>query len=153
MRRRRCIGNLGDVDWLNYGGKFVFLDGERLQIEIVEEPFRGDQRWEVYTIDAPRLRLSIDGKVDGEGRILARLVDESGNAPFWDPAAVARTCGLPLAALIELLTSDDPMARADGYLAVWAMWGVHLADTPLRLTRRQVMDRYRHLRAAGRRAA
>ena len=71
----RCVANLGDVNWLDYGGCIVYTDDH---MELIEEAIEDGETelWTVWHIDIDRLKL-----VDGH------LVDLSYEAD-WGAASV-----------------------------------------------------------------
>ena len=134
------VANLGDVDWFEHGGIFVYRDKTGIydpEIEILHEISLG-----------PRL---IDRFVAEKCYFTNGILSDNQyhlDYPVWfasDLESISSFYGYDIETLIKYLCSDDPIERALGYLAVYYYWGIdNLGGDRLELTPFETINRYRH---------
>ena len=140
------IGNIGDVNWLEYGGTLIFQDGDRLEATHVdpwmidagevEDEYDPNMKWEVFNYTLDKMQIQ-DGK----------LVDEYGHDDWWTDeetlASIASFVGQEVEELKQSFTSDDPMELAWAYEAIGMHHGfIELDPYPQMLTREEMKNRF-----------
>jgi hypothetical protein len=158
----KCIGHIGDVDPIAYGGGFVYIDEtgvyppELTYFEPAEDSDwkkNGEQsKLQEYRIilDAPRFKTLTDkGKREciGTEELPA---NQRGNTWCWysewyveDLVSVADTCGTRAFSLLRNLMSRNPMRRAFAYEYLISYFGVHEFDSdPRTLTEDEAYARF-----------
>lgn len=136
-------GNLGDANPLEHGGMFVFEDTTGKydpEMEVLTEPECEGGTYEVHRFSMTRCTW--------ENGVLSDNPFHKDH-PAWfasDIEDVARSCGYPAEDLIDCLTSDNIMARADGYRDLIGHWGCGEFDQyPLTLTEEEANVRYANI--------
>ena len=138
-----CIANLGDVNPIDHGGLFVFVDKTGAyppEVECLEEPQESEaQVWIVY-----RFVLEPCTYING-------ILSDNPYHPEI-PALFARdyrlrdmaeAVGLSAADFAYLFCSDDAVTRARAWREVGLAWGFdELDDCPLNLSRQETWGRY-----------
>lgn len=134
------VMNLGDINPIEHGGKFVLRDKTGRyapEMEVVEKVYHRKNEWQVW-----RFCLEPHTYINGVLSDNPYHPEE----PVWyadDIEEVAETFDIEGAELIALLCSDDPEGRARGYEY---LWGYHSSDNfdsyPLELDREEVEERY-----------
>lgn len=157
----QLVANLGDCDPLNHGGLFVYVDRtgvyapECVKLErITSDEISGPaERWEAHrftlepcTYDSATDTLS-DNPFHPElaawfannaARRIARPQDGEGLKD------IASFIGMEKSELIELFTSDDPIKRAQAWIAVGDFHGfIELDNYPETYTRKDIYRLYR----------
>jgi hypothetical protein len=139
-RQLRLLANLGDVNFEEYGGTLVF---ERENGEAFAEHYDADERT-VWSYDLDRYKHH-------GGYLVPEACDESWPHPvhMYEPwfakklSGIAATVGMSKRDLETLLTSKDPVKRADGYDAVASTYGYAEFDQdPLKISKRDAKRRY-----------
>ena len=134
----RIIANLGDVDPIEYGGAFVFVDENEVadpQIEFWQEPPEDDESepWRIYRWDIPKCSIGDQG-----------LSNSPYNHPAWFAETlpnIAECCDFP--DIADALCSDDILRRASAYLAIGRYHGErNFDDPPLELDRKGIEAHY-----------
>jgi len=123
----RMVANLGDVNPIEYGGMFVYIDRRKHyepEIEVLAV-LNNDQSlsWEIY-----RTTLEPHTYIDGV------LSDNKFHPefPVWYADKihdVAQTVGMEDLELINLLCSQIPVERAHAYIAIADNFGWHEFDS------------------------
>ena len=119
----RLVANLGDVNPIDHGGFFVFVntdpdyDPEVEVLEVDGEDWEDERKWTVYRFSIERCTY-IDGV----------LSDNSFHPdhPAWfadDIESIAKSSGETAEELIGRLCSEDPVERALGYREIYGYWG------------------------------
>jgi hypothetical protein len=150
----RYVANLGDVNPVDYGGQFLFVDQTGVydpELEILESPDRDDapEGWTVYRVILDRCHEVWDEESDahyvGDNKFHPDHGAWFGSAQ--DLKSVASSMDIEVAELRRLLCSADPKERAHGYLALIGYYGAHEFDQyPLQFTKRsEVNKRYRNV--------
>lgn len=122
QRGERIVGSVGDVNWPSYsGGPIVKDEVGNYALEWIEPPEETERRFTVYRVDLDRESL-----------------------PGWiNAVAVMQGEGGP-SVLRRRWRSRDPKTRASARWMVGSYYGWNDLDSyPLRLTRRQIEERYR----------
>jgi hypothetical protein len=135
-----CIANIGDVNPIDHGGKFVLVDKTGAyapEMEVLEKEYNQRNSWMVWRfIMEPH--TYIDGVLSDNPHHPAM--------PVWyadDIASVATTCGITPDELIANLCSADPRQRAEGYYCLFTCLSADNFDSyPLTLDREEVQERY-----------
>ena len=163
---RKFLINLGDASPMQHGGFFVFRDGDREYVEALQEPDddamkaagwdedNDKLRWEVVTIEIPRMQLVFPDETGDTEEIRRRtyldieLRDKHGNladASFHDALeGTASTCGQWIMRYLHEICSDDPALRARVYQDIFDCYSSVLDTDRQELTRAEVKRRYRH---------
>jgi len=147
------IANLGDANFLNYGGRLVFpgvSEGDEFYMEAILEPpedcEEDEETWTVYRFDLERFQVVEKGNH-------LYLVPEKWEAPWphalsrydeWfhqDLKAVAESQGTTVQELRAAFCSEDPVKRAWAWCAVSDHHGFHELY-PLRLSQHEAHSRY-----------
>jgi len=136
------IANLGDVNYIDYGGLLIVDNGGGPQgwlIEVDDSDSGGGWQWEktakwmLYRFDIEKFKIATDESG-------SYLVPDS-YQPEWGPASkyeewfadklgdVAGSSGLPDQDLISDLTSDDPVVRGGAYREIIGYFGAHEFDS------------------------
>lgn len=143
----KVIANLGDVDYLKYGGamlvqspdNYYYLEGYTPESE------GGDGL--IYQVEPEPLDLY-------HGHLIPRHISEAENLPYpieayytWfdsrDLLAAANYAGLPVDELQVRLTSDDVITRARAYLTLIEYVGWFEFDQyPIELSPAEIAARY-----------
>jgi hypothetical protein len=154
MLHQEPIANLGDVDFMEHGGRLVFRDtedGDRAFMEIVEPPIdesEGPEKWTIYRFDLDRLRLV---EKDRTFYLVALNWDETWPHPlhhydewFHDSLdEVANFVGANFQDLRVAFTSENPVERAWAWDAVVSHYGpFELDQYPLSLGQHEAFNRY-----------
>jgi hypothetical protein len=157
----KLVANIGDVNPIDHGGHFVFVDTTGVyapEVEILLTPddydeFDPDDRtaiWHVY-----RYTLEPCTYIDG---ILSDNKFHPDHAAWFAKPETARAerpqdttyladladaHGLTVAALVAMFTSDDTLQRAEAWRIVHDYHGLENLDAyPLALNRSEVDERY-----------
>lgn len=141
----KYVTNLGDVNWLDYGGKFLFVDltgryePELEILQSLEELSESDKKTHsIWRVSLEKCYLTkgvlSDNKFHkGKPAWFAEKAQEMGQ----DETGLDKD-------LDELFCSDDPTQRALAYLTMIGWYGVHEFDQyPVEYTKKQVLQRYR----------
>jgi hypothetical protein len=142
----KCIANLGDVNYLEYGGRLVFIDETGVyppEVEVIQEPCDGDAHFTVH-------RFIVEPCTYVAGILSDNRFHPT--MPAWfadDLESMARYAGRTVADLIAMFLSDKVEERAEAWLIVGDYHGFDNLDSyPLRLTRKEATRRYRRLEIA-----
>jgi hypothetical protein len=137
----KCIVNLGDVNPIDYGGKFVLVDktGKYAPEMEVLDPVEtcGEEVWRVWRFIMDRCTY-IDG-------VLSDNPYHPGHAVWYadDIDDIAQMYDKDREQLIGELCSDDPRERAEGYYCLFGYYPAENFDSyPLDLDREEVEERY-----------
>jgi len=153
------VANLGDVNYLEHGGRLLFVDGEHCWAEIVEPPecvLQGEDatdadRWRVFVFDVEKPILLRDD------RLRPMLVDAVWTPELGKPESheewysselvqVGRCCGTTAEDLAQRITSKDPVGRLSAYCDIGQLYGwINLDHDPLMLTQHEAYARYNEL--------
>lgn len=134
------VVNIGDIDPIEHGGKFVLRDKTGRYapaMEVLSPLYHRDDEWVVF-----RFNLKPHTFVNGV------LSDNPyhPDKPVWyadDIDRVAETVGMAGGELIELLCSAAPEDRGRGYECLFDYYGPDNFDSyPLDLDREEVEERY-----------
>ena len=135
-----CIANLGDVNPIEYGGIFVFVDSTKVyppEMEILEEPPEDseNQIWTVY-------RIILDTCTYQNGILSGNRFHPE--CPTWFADDIDSICSFAdYPDLIADLCSSDPCKLTQAYRVIGDYWGFNNFDSyPLSLNRREVWGRY-----------
>lgn len=135
-----CIANLGDVNPIEHGGKFVLVDKTGVyapEMEVLEKEYHQRNSWLVW-----RFVMEPHTYINGVLSDNPYHPDE----PAWyadDIAGVAESCGVEPDELIRNLCSADPRERAEGYYCLFTCLSAADFDSyPLELNRTEVEERY-----------
>lgn len=135
----KLVANLGDVNPLDYGGYFVYVDETGVydpEAELLVEP--SDDKYLVYRFPLERCHLidAIDKSV-GDNKYHPRLT-----AWFSDSlASIAESADIP--DIAKLLCSENPIDLAEAYHVIGNYHGFENLDSyPLTLTRAEAEARY-----------
>ena len=146
----KFLTNLGDVNPLDYGGYFIFVDETGVYAP----------EGEVYDPDDHKAwRFSLDQCHLYEGRlILKSLFDQAATLPrplsdygewfgtSYILCSVAGAIGRTVEELQRLFCSDDILERADAYHELGMVFGFENLDTdPLDLPEEEAQERYQGL--------
>lgn len=141
----KCIANLGDVDYLEYGGYFVFEDTTGVyppEAELLQEPCEDETRYTVH-----RFVLEPCTFVDG---VLSDNASPTHSAWFADSLqSIADFVGMTylelVIALCDTSTREGAIKeRAHAWRAIGDYHGFDNLDSyPLMLTRAEADARYR----------
>ena len=135
-----CIANLGDVNPIEHGGKFVLVDKTGVyapEMEVLEKEYHTRNNWRVW-----RFILEPHTYINGV------LSDNPyhPDKPVWyadDITGVAESCGVEPEELIRNLCSEDARERAEGYYCLFTSLSADSFDCyPLDLDRAEVEERY-----------
>lgn len=143
-----CIANLGDVDWLSYGGFMVFDDGD---IEVIYEPPEDakEEIWEVYRFEAERFKLITDDEL--QGYLVPYEYDKSTciahGIKIYEPwfasylPEVASSVGGNTDDLRGALLMSNPLTRAFTYRDMIGYFGAYEFDQyPMRFSRDEMEE-------------
>jgi hypothetical protein len=140
----KFVSNLGDVNFIEYGGYFVYTDltgvydaeAEYLMVP-GEEPKPDDPCNKIYRFKLDRCTY-INGVLSDN-----RFHKEH---PAWfakDISSIARCSSLSVKALIHMLTSDNILERASAYQMIGEYHGLENMDNyPLYLSVNELRKRY-----------
>lgn len=155
----KLLANLGDVNPIEYGGYFVYVDetgaydaeAERLEppMDDVDED-DPSARWEVRRICLDRCKLV----EDDDHRVYVVPVRYDASWPYpvsryaeWFTEALASIAEFVDTTVSDLRTnlcSEEPVRRALAYQAIYDYHGWDNGDSyPLTLTRAEVEERYK----------
>lgn len=154
----KLIANLGDASPLEYGGYFVYSDGDRPFVEMVEPPcddidFDSEKaRWTVYSFDIDKCTF-IDGVLSDNkfhpdhAAWFAKLESEKATRPqdtTYLSNVVSQFEGqFTLEEFSLMFCSDDIAKRAWAYREIGQYHGFENLDSdPLTLTKSEVNARY-----------
>lgn len=130
----KLLANLGDVNWLEYGGSLVF-DDESLHIIYAGEA--DDEPYEVY-------RVSLDPCTYSNGVLSDNLYHPG--VPAWFAVTlgdVAKTTGAAVDDIIRRLCAVDVVVRGSAYLDLISFHGAYEFDSyPLVVSRVEVEQMY-----------
>jgi hypothetical protein len=118
------LGNHGDVNWLEYGGRLVFT-GPHGPYMYVVEPW-GAETSEVDDIRDPNMTwLVYQVQLDKYQFENGKLVDEFGHVPWFERYidSISSVAGADPQEFIKLITSDSPDDLADAYDMIGAYSG------------------------------
>jgi hypothetical protein len=135
-----CIANLGDVDPIEHGGKFIMVDKTGVyapEMEVLEKEYNRRNSWRVW-----RFIMEPHTYIDG-------VLSDNPHCPelpVWyadDIKGVAESCDMESQELIDYLCSADPRKRAEGYYCLFTCLSADNFDSyPLDLDRDEVKERY-----------
>jgi hypothetical protein len=158
----KCIGHIGDVDPIAYGGGFVYIDETGIYPpELTYFEPAEDSNWQEngkqsklqkyrVVLDAPRFKTLTDkGKRECFGT-KELPANQRGNTWYWysewyvkDLVSVANACGTRAFSLLRDLMSRNPMRRAFAYESLIRYFGVHEFDSyPRTLTEGEAYARF-----------
>lgn len=141
MKDAKLLANLGDASPISYGGFFVFeLSDGSFEIEVLEEPEDGEDdpgaRWTVRQFSPDR--CTHENGILSDNKFHPKL--EAWFAPL---GPVAASIDVTESEMIANLCSEDPVARAWAYQALYLYHGGDNFDSyPLLLTQKEVEERY-----------
>lgn len=149
----RLVANLGDVNPLDYGGYFVFVDRTNTYApegEILQEPIDDEKKYTIYRFELDRLKTVEDPATHAIYLVTERYAPDwphaVGQYDEWfhkDLAGVASFIGLEVISLRGMFCSADPIERAQAYRAIGDYHGfANLDGYPLQLTRTEARRRY-----------
>jgi hypothetical protein len=152
----KLIGNLGDVNPLDHGGKLVYVDTTGVYDPCMEviEPNKADGEilsWTVYRFNLEKCTFT-DGIVSDNkfhplhSAWFAKPESEKVNRPQDTTylSNVASYGGVEVDELIEWLCSDFVINRAEAYDLIASYHGMENFDSyPLTLNRAEVEERYK----------
>lgn len=151
----KCVGHIGDVDPIAFGGGFVYIDETGVYPpELAYFDPASDEQWhktegktpvEIYrlTLDPPRFKTLTDkGKYAGIFSSKGLRARERGDTWEWYNEwfvdhldSVAASCGITKFQLLRMLFSKDAMERAHAYGDLIGCLGAHEFDQyPLTMT-------------------
>jgi len=124
-----CIANLGDVDPVEYGGKFLCIDRRGIYdpcLIVVEIENRdGKDKWVRHDIGLERCHRIFSDESEifavGDSVYHPHLPAWFGDGKSLD--SVASYFGMKREELIDKLCSTNPIERASGYIAVAGNYG------------------------------
>jgi hypothetical protein len=135
-----CIANIGDMNPIDHGGKFILVDKTGRydpEMEVLEKEYNQRNSWMVW-----RFIMEPHTYINGV------LSDNPHHPemPVWyadDIKSVAETCDKEPQELIDALCSEDPRERAEGYYCLFTCLSADNFDSyPLTLDREEVEERY-----------
>ena len=132
----KFIANLGDVNFIEYGGFLVLedKDGDAF-VEVVQEPYEGEARWTIYRFDLDKVVRTEDE--DGCFRPPIWCWFKNGVVPACD------SCGESPQEFWRLIGSESATDRALAYQILVGYFGPEEFDPyPLKLSKREVTERY-----------
>lgn len=133
---------LGDVNPIDYGGEFVYIDKTGVygpEMDVLDVEHIRVRQWRLYRVVLERCTY-----VNG---VLSDNKYHPETSAWFDPETVARSCGGSTEALIQKLCSDDPVALAEAYIDIGSHYGFENFDqSAQQFTRRSQLPR-RILRA------
>lgn len=149
----KLVANLGDVNPLDYGGKFVFIDETGVydpELEYLEEPCEDDTSggFCIYRGSLERQKVVID--TDNCWWLVPFKYNRSYPHPihqyqewFFDSLhGVCESMDIEYDEMIKLLCSDNPIELATAYIAIMEYHGWNNFDSyPLDLTRSEAEER------------
>ncbi len=135
-----CIANIGDMNPIDHGGKFVLVDKTGRyapEMEVLERMEHLKNTWQVWRFPMERCTY-VNGVLSDNSyhpELAAWFAD--------DIESTASTMDTDAHTLIRQLCSEDPRERAEGYYCLWTCHGADNFDSyPLELTRREAKARY-----------
>lgn len=135
-----CIANLGDMNPIEHGGKFVLVDKTGVyapEMEVVEQLVQEPDTWRVW-------RFIMEPHTYVRGVLSDNKYHPE--LPVWyakDIPDIARMFDMTAEALIHALCSPEPRERAEGYYCLWSYYPAEEFDSyPLELDRAEVEERY-----------
>lgn len=147
----KFVENLGDVNPVEHGGFFVFIDETGVyapEVEMLDPPCEGQDKWTVY-------RFILEPCTFKDGILSDNRFHPNHPAWFAKPEKDRKerpqdttylndlTGAFPLDELTRLFCSDDPKERAVAWREVGEYHGYDNLDSdPLRLTEEEVKQRY-----------
>jgi hypothetical protein len=148
-----AIANLGDVNYLVYGGRLVLApteDNPDPSVEVIDPPPEDEVAigWHIYRFDLEPLKVV---EQDNTMYLVPAAWDESWPHPLasydeWfhkDLAAVASSTGMDVQKLREGFCSDNLVARAVSWCALGDYHGFNELDHyPLHLSEHEAHERY-----------
>jgi len=138
----RLRANIGDVNPIDHGGKFVYVDSTGVydpEMEILEPiDDGGSEHWEIH-------RFSLERCTFENGVLSDNQFHPDHAAWFADDIDRVKSC-CDHETIIEDLCSGDPVARAFAYNSITVYFGAHEFDQyPLKFTSRsEIRKRYRY---------
>ena len=149
MKDAKLLANLGDADPVSYGGFFVFeLSDGSFEIEVLEEPEDDeddpDARWTVRRFSPDRCTYENGVLSDNPyNPKLEAWYNPKLEAWFAPVGPVAASIDVTESEMIANLCSEDPVARAWAYQALYLYHGGDNFDSyPLYLTQKEVEERF-----------
>ena len=148
----RYVVNLGDVNFVDHGGNFLYVDQTDVydpELEILESPDSDDapEGWSVYRVPLEECHEFTDNKGVhlGDNKFHPHMTAWFGEANRLQ--AIAKSMDMEVSELRRLLCSQDPIERARGYLVLIGYFGAHEFDSyKLHLLKRgEVNRRYRNV--------
>lgn len=144
----KLIANLGDVNPIEYGGYFIYVDKTGVygpEAELLISPDSDNGKWGVY-------RFSLDKCTFINGILSDNKFHPELSAWFAKPTTylsnVANCVGGDVSGLIQWFCSDNPCERAMAYRCVGDYHGFENFDSyPLTLNHKEVLKRYKGLKA------
>lgn len=142
-----CLGQLGDVNPIEYGGFWILKNGEEITCEILELPLLeitetlpGDTEGNQFRV----YRFSSEKCFFENGIISDNPFHKNKKTWFADSLkSVASSCGMPVDDLIRILCSQNPVERSTGYQILVEYFGPdQFDDYPLSLSLSEVKKRY-----------
>ena len=132
---RKLIGNIGDVNALNYGGGLILQSGGDYQIV----RFEGWEDRGAYSPD----EFSVYGDPKPGAKMAVSIVNFAPGEKYWvedyDLESVGSTYGMPVSELRGMLRSNDPRVMAGGIEAIAGNYGWDELDhSPQEMTRTEI---------------
>lgn len=155
VNMKSIIANLGDANFIQYGGRLVFSDDSDTQrdpwMEVIEEPPEDDEEeeiWTIYRFDLERFQIVEDGN---HLYLVSKNWDKSwphalSSYDEWfhrDLKSVAESMSIKLQELRSGFCSEDPLKRAMAWCTIGDYYGFHELDSyPLKLSKQEILKRY-----------
>lgn len=148
------IANIGDVNFLEYGGRLVYFDDKEHEepwMEVIEGPFHheDERRWIVYRFDLERLKLV---EHDGDQYLVPASWEPTQRVPYpviysaWfgkDLPQIASCMGTSVQELCDNFCSKNIVSRAWAWCAIGDYYGFEELDSyPLPLGVHEAFSRY-----------
>lgn len=138
----KFLANIGDVNPVDYGGKFVYKDETGVyppEMAVLEVPEEGESQ--IYC----EFRFILDKCTYVNGVLSDNQFHPEHPAWFADDIEAIEDCiGQDRGSVIAGLCSDDTLARAFAYDAIASYFGYHEFDHyPLEMSRRDAKKRFK----------
>lgn len=144
----RRIANLGDVNPINYGGFFVYIDltgvyAPEAEVLITNEVAGDCDSWTIYRFILEPCTYTVDSGYEGGGVLSDNPYHPMYAVWFADKLeSIAETMGTAREELIKLFCSDKAIDRAEAWRMVGDYFGYdNLDQYPWTCTRRADLPR------------
>ena len=151
VNMKSLIANLGDVDFIRYGGRLVFSgDPDPPRMEVIEEPPEDDEEeiWTIYRFDLERFQIVEDGNhlylVSGKwNKSWPHALSSYDEWFHRGLKSVAESMSVSFQELRSDFCSEDPLKRAMAWCTIGDYYGFHELDSyPLKLSKQEILKRY-----------